>query len=103
MPPREVTQVNVKVPPGPRGLMGFKLGAAGTAVIPAISGSWVVTDNEQIQWPLDNYIDSGAWQAFGYNLGQYAHTIYFTFYCTVPGLAVAATSPIIDLSTLNSD
>lgn len=103
MPPRTVTQLKVKVPPGARGQMGFRVGAAGVAIIPAIPGSWIVTDNEPIDWPLHNYIDSGGWQVFGYNTGQYPHSIYLTFYCDVPGLGPTPAPPLIDLATLNSD
>lgn len=102
MPPRTVTQLKVKVPPGPRGLMGFNVGAAGVAIIPAIPGSFIVTDNEQIDWPLENYLDSGGWQVFGYNTGQYAHTIYLTFYCIVPGIASGLQPSVIDPALLDN-
>jgi hypothetical protein len=102
MPQRVVMAIEVKVPPGPRGLVGFQLGSTGTAVIPAIPGTWVVTDDENILWPLENYIDSGSWQGFGYNLGQYTHTIQFRFLCQVPGITGPPTTALIDLSTLVS-
>jgi hypothetical protein len=102
MPPRTVVQINVKVPPGPHGLMGFKVGAAGIAVIPAIAGSWIVTDNEPIVWPLSNYINSGAWQVFGYNLGRYAHTVYLTFHCLVPGSPSGSIPTVLDATSLDN-
>jgi hypothetical protein len=102
MPPRQVTQLNVKVPPGPRGLMGFAIGASGQAIIPAIPGSWIVTDNHLYEWPLENYIDSGAWEAFGYNLGNFPHTIYLTFYCVVPGIAAGPSVQVIDNTLLDN-
>lgn len=102
MPPRVVQQVNVKVPPGPRGLMGFQLGSTGVQLIPAIPGAFVITDNEEIVWPLENQIDSGSWEAFGYNLGQYPHTLYFRFLCAIPGSTPAPGPALVDLSTLSS-
>jgi hypothetical protein len=102
MPPRNVTEVDVKVPPGPRGLMGFALGAAGVAVIPAIQPGWKVTDNEAIVWPLSNYIDSGGWEVFGYNLGQYAHSIQITFHCLVPQLTGSSSTQLASLTDINS-
>jgi hypothetical protein len=103
MPQRVVTAVEVKVPPGPRGLMGFRLGSTGNQLIPAIVGAWLVTDDYDQVWNLTNQIDSGSWEAFGYNIGQYPHSVYFTFYCEVPGAGVAASGPaLIPLNQLNT-
>jgi hypothetical protein len=102
MPQRVVTAVEVKVPPGPRGLMGFRLGSTGNQLIPAIVGSWLIVDNYDQVWPLENMIDSGSWEAFGYNTGNYPHTVTFVFFCTVPGIAAPSTPSLIDLSTLTS-
>lgn len=101
MPQRVVQQINIKVPPGPRGNVGFQVGSTGVQVIPAIPGQWKVTDNQEIEWPLENYINSGSWEAFGYNLGQFPHTIYFTFLCAVPGIGSPLTPAFVDLATLN--
>lgn len=78
-PPRIVERITVLVPPGPRGMMGFAIGAAGVPVLPVNQGAWIVTDDDKIDWPLEDQIDSGAWQLFGYNTGAYDHTIYLTF------------------------
>lgn len=79
MPPRIVEALEITVPPGPRGLVGFAIGAAGQWIFPIQAGRWIVTDNEEIHWPLEDQIDSGGWQFFGYNLGQFPHTIYVRF------------------------
>lgn len=86
MPVRVVSQIRVRVPPGPRGVMGFAVGSAGKAVIP-INGTWVVTDNVTLAFPITGYVDSGTWTVLGYNGGTYTHTIYLTFTCTLPGAA----------------
>lgn len=79
MPARIVTGLRIRIPPGPNGNMGFQLGMAGTQVIPVNSGLWIVGDDESFRWDLDGLPDSGAWQAFTYNLGILAHSIYLTF------------------------
>lgn len=79
MPPRIVREIEIIVPPGPRGTVGFALGSSGQAVIPRQQGEWIVTDNEQIRWPLETGIDSGGWQLYGYNTGVYPHTLYIRF------------------------
>lgn len=79
MPPRVVRQLSVIVPPGPRGTVGFAIGSAGTPVIPYQPGEWIITDNEVIDWPPTDYIDSGSWTLFGYNTGIYDHTLQVRF------------------------
>lgn len=79
MPPRIVRGVRVRIPPGPRGELGWALGAAGTAVLPWNPGEWIIGDNELVEWALDGMIDSGAWQLIAYNTGAYDHGLYLTF------------------------
>ncbi len=79
LPPRVVRAIRIRFPPGPSGKVGFALGAAGVQVIPWGAGEWLVADDEVIEWPIEGQITSGAWEARGYNLGVFAHTIYVTF------------------------
>lgn len=78
-PARIVTEIDINVPPGPAGQAGFGIGSAGTIVIPYGPQQWIVTDDEKIQWPLEDYVDSGSWTFFGYNTGKYDHTFYVRF------------------------
>lgn len=78
-PPRIVTGVSIRVPPGPNGLMGFRLSAAGVPVIPQQADAWLVVNDEALDWPLTGYHDSGAWQMQGYNTGTMDHTVYIRF------------------------
>lgn len=78
-PVREVTSVHWKVPPGPSGLMGWRLTMSeGQAVIPT-GGGWIIADNTDQTWPLTGQPDSGAWEVTGYNTDIYPHTIYLDF------------------------
>lgn len=83
MPTRVVDQINIKVPPGPRGTMGFAIGAAGQPILPYNQGEYIVTDDEEIKWPLENQIDSGSWELYGYNDGAFDHTVYITFFLSM--------------------
>ena len=99
MPPRQVVEIDVLVPPGPRGEVGWAIGAAGVPVLPAEAGAYIVTDDEVIHWPLESQINSGAWQMFAYNTGLYNHTLYVRI-LTVPTLAaLEATAPTLAEST----
>lgn len=112
MPPRIVRAIDIRVPPGPRGLMGFALGAAGTIVFPygaadAVGGGnpsqWFVADDENIRLELDGAITSGAWEFFSYNTGVYNHTVYLRFHVDpvkAPGEGVLAGVPNITGATV---
>lgn len=93
-PARTVDQVNVRVPPGPRGALGFAIGTSGMPLFPAGPGVYMVADNQEIDWPLDNVPNSGSWQVFAYNNGNYAHTLYVTFLLDLVTAAAVAPAPI---------
>jgi hypothetical protein len=85
--PLTFTQANVnairwRVPPGPRGLMGWALAMGNVQVIPDDAGSFIIADDEEDTWQIENLPDSGAWQLIGYNLGTFDHTVYLGFFTT---------------------
>jgi len=79
MPTRIIDQIDIVVPPGPRGEVGFQIGSSGAQIIPTQTGTYIVTDDEVIHFPLTDQIDSGGWEVFAYNTGQYDHTLYIRF------------------------
>lgn len=103
MPTRTVALIEVRVPPGPRGEMGFGIGASGTIVLPQGGTTYFVMDDQFRSFTLDNAITSGAWVFFGYNTGTFDHTVYVTFHVTLPYAAAAAPAPTtgVPIGTLN--
>lgn len=91
MPVGTVVAVSVRVPPGPRGEVGFALGAAGVAVLPENPGGWIVTDDETIPWDTEDQISSGAWELLAYNTGQYDHSIYVRIWANPVAAGVSGT------------
>lgn len=85
MPVRIVEHITITVPPGPRGEVGFALAAAGTVYLPSNAGGFLVADNAVFDWPVEDMIESGAWQLIGYNTGYFDHTIEVVFLCQLPG------------------
>lgn len=104
MPTREIDEIRVEVPPGPAGTMGWALGAAGEQVIPTPPTSFVITDRNTFVYQLPEQIDSGAWQAQMWNVGQYPHSIYVYFTVHVPDAQpTQASNLIIPAASLGSD
>lgn len=83
-PPRTVRTIDWRVPPGPTGLMGWRLSMGGVQVLPTRSDSWVIEDDQAHTFVVDNYPDSGAWQVIGYNTGVFNHSVYLTFHLDLP-------------------
>lgn len=101
LPMRRVDRIEIKVPPGPRGLMGFQIGGSKQQFIPRGAGQFVVTDDEEISWDIVGAFDSGDWWVMGYNSGTYDHTIYVRFLVSLVGKVTATAQPIA-LEALNA-
>lgn len=93
-PARVVDEIDIRVPPGPNGQMGFAIGTSGMPVIPAQLGSWIIANDQEIDWPLQGYWDSGSWEVFAYNLGNYPHTLYLTFLLSLVQSQATSPAPI---------
>lgn len=101
-PTRYVRRIIIKVPPGPAGKMGFQIASTGNQIIPLAKGTWIITDDEQITWDVNNAIQSGSFQLIGYNTGIYDHTVYVRFEVDVPQLHQGGDRPaMIDMGALS--
>ena len=68
--------VDIVVPSGPSGLMGFRILWASQQIIPWGNNSYLVTDNEKIHVDVDSYITVTGLVIEGYNTDIFPHTIY---------------------------
>lgn len=68
LPIENTISVDLEVPPGPAGLMGFYLAMSGQQLIPFEVGEWIVWDDRFDTWYLDDYPQTGAWSVVAYNL-----------------------------------
>ena len=89
---RTIVTIDLMVPPGPGGVMGFAVLHSGTQVFPYNSGTWFVWDGTDQSWDLADLPDSQGWQIAGYNEGNYPHTVYVRLH-TVPVTSSAAAPP----------
>jgi hypothetical protein len=95
MPARVVREIRVRIPPGPRGEVGWLLGSGGQQIVPTNAGGWIVGNDETIAWVLQGQLESGAWQLIAYNTGTFSHTLYVQFLVDPPQLAAVALSPAL--------
>lgn len=71
----EIERLEVKVPPGPSGLVGFRFDHSNRQVIPKTDGTWIITDDETLEWPLQSYSVQPDWHIKAYNLDVYDHVL----------------------------
>jgi hypothetical protein len=84
-PPRVVTEIHWRVPPGPSGLMGWRLTMSGGQSVLPINGTYIVTDRHADKWAVINQPDSGQWEVTGYNTDIFDHTVYLDFFLSLVG------------------
>jgi len=99
MPVRKIDTLEILVPPGPSGVMGFAITMGGVNVIPVQAGTYVVTDGETITWPMAGYPTSGAWQITGYNTGFFDHTVYMRW--LVDQVTGVGPQPLLTVTTMD--
>lgn len=94
LPVMTVTAIQLRVPPGPSGLVGVRVLASGVVVIPYQSADWIIADDETMTWTLEDQPVSGAWSVETYNQGTLPHTVYVRFLLAVaPGPAIMPMIP----------
>lgn len=77
-----VDLLQVRIPPGPSGLAGFRIAHSGQSVIPYREDIWFVTDNDKLDWELEKYPTGDAWEFWAYNLDVYDHSFHVWFHVT---------------------
>jgi len=84
-PARVLAALHWKVPPGPSGLMGWRLTMSGGNPVIPTGGGWIIADDEDATWNLTDQPDSGFWELTGYNTDIYPHTVYLDFLLDLVG------------------
>lgn len=95
-----VERIEVRVPPGPSGLVGFRILHSGQQVIPFQGTDWIVADDELLEWDVSNFPTGNKWSVRAYNTDLYAHTLYFRFLIRelpMPAPGPVALVPIVPL------
>ena len=76
----DVERIDLQVPPGPLGCMGFYLANNGMPWIPRALGEWIVWDDHRETFYPTGYPTGAGWQLVGYNTGTFPHVVICRFH-----------------------
>lgn len=85
-----VSLIEMDIPPGPSGLVGFIITQSGNQIIPHTIGQFIVADDQFFSWPIEDFPTGAKWAVTGYNTDQYPHTIQFHFHINELAVSVPA-------------
>jgi hypothetical protein len=94
--------IEITMPPGLNGVVGFRLASNGAQMIPAVNGSWFIGSGQVKKWDLTNQITTGSWQLIAYNTGIYAHMLLIDFGLDYLGSPVPSAITPISVASLNA-
>lgn len=78
--PARVERMEIMVPPGPSGFVGFAIVHSNQQIIPFQSGSFIVADDEVLRFDLEAYPEGSSWTVRAFNTDIYAHTLHIRLY-----------------------
>jgi hypothetical protein len=96
-PDGEAVRLEIRMPPGPSGLVGFQVHYSGQSVIPYRGSTFIKGDDERFDWDLERYPERGDWELLAYNTDIYDHTLYLRFHVVDRMSAVPRSVPILDI------
>lgn len=67
--------VELRIPPGPSGLVGIALAHSGRKIIPKDESEWLISDSEVVSWALEDYPYNPNWRLLAYNDDIYDHAV----------------------------
>lgn len=76
----EVEQIDLIVPSGPSGTMGFYLANNELPWVPRALGEWLIMDDQTLTVIPTGYPNGTGWEIVGYNLGAYDHQVTALFH-----------------------
>lgn len=96
----EIEAIELEIPPGPAGLMGFQVLNNGVAWIPYGAGEWLVWDDVRETYYMTDQPTASGWAVQGYNTGTYDHAVIVRMHVnpTSPQAASAATTAVTIVS-----
>ena len=80
MPAGRWLGLEIRIPAGHAGETGLALLQSGQQRLPYGTGTYIVGDDDRLDWPLDGLTESGHWTARAYNTDAFAHSFYLRFF-----------------------
>lgn len=74
--PARVDQLEVLIPPGPSGLVGWAILHNTQQILPFATGSFIFADGEVIRWPLERFPTGRGWIVRAFNTDIFDHTLH---------------------------
>ncbi|HEY1716214.1 MAG TPA: hypothetical protein VGG07_25175 [Solirubrobacteraceae bacterium] len=91
----DIETIDLQVPPGPAGTMGFYLANNGLPWVPRNNGEWLVWDDEKLTVIPTGYPSGSGWGVTGYNLGNWDHAVIVRFHVNPVAYGAPANSPYV--------
>lgn len=92
----EIESIDLEVPPGPSGLMGFYIALSEQQWIPWEMGEYIIWNDRTESWQTENQVVNGGWEVVGYNLGMYDHAVIVRFHTNpIPSPVAPDVAPVI--------
>lgn len=77
--PGVVTEIEIVIPNGHMGATGIAIAQAHQIVVPYTGELYIIGNDDRLTWQFQDFLNSGSWSAFTYNLGRYSHAWYLRF------------------------
>ncbi len=92
-----VTRIDVQVPDGPSGLMGWAILHSQQQIIPHKVGQYIVANNHDFSWEVEKYPTGALWAFQGYNTDVYSHTIHVQFLLDEIGIVFPSSVQLVPI------
>lgn len=98
LPNYDVESIDLDVPPGPAGLMGFQIAVSGQQWLPWEAGQFIVWDDRHVSWSLVDQPNLGAWEVIGYNTDAvYSHEVVVRLHVNPIADASSSAAPTVNI------
>lgn len=74
--PGKVVGISILVPDGHNGVTGLQLLQANQQIVPFTGGTFLVANDETLDFTINLPLDTQQWTAQAFNTGKYQHTFY---------------------------
>lgn len=74
--PGKVVGISILVPDGHNGVTGLQLLQANQLIIPFVNGTFLVANDETLNFTINLPLDTQQWSAQAFNTGKYPHSFY---------------------------